>query len=589
MNSNAISNLDTPNDPGDAAPRSWINNNDGVIPDTTIPDDQPLADVLNEGNTANQDLDMGGNNIDNVGSRGSSITIGDPTGVHGIQDSDFYGIDVARDTDQAYFGLRNYGDDSDDVVINNEQTSDDIRIQSDGNDRLIVRGGGNIDITSGNLRMNGNEIRFDDGSASISQNADSDVVIQGRDPDQRLELTNNGFLRYKEYHGSNTVFQIRSQGSNDGRVELKGDTELDINGDLIDGVTEIYGSSGNDVTFQNRPRSQDGLYVQSGTAYFNGEVRTDVIQDRGGGNTIRTDSNINLDGNKITNLASPDKPSDVATKNYVDEATSSSGSTTGIKKTWIEDFDADTGTKGTIYGKQPGTTIGKNTQNLFVKTSRSTLSELEFDPFTSKKSEITVRDRQGRGRFGNEYVTFHTETVSKGSLNGVRFTVTATADGSCTTDTRIYDETNDKTIVQTGANSFNPGFESKDYTFSQNSITVTYQQANNYDCGGFRGRDFNTAWYRVPLRSSTVTIDPAYNHKINAWGTVTHYGKQEPGTSALELDVMKDGTVLEDDASPRTAFSGISPDRTPNITIRATRERINDEPSVDLIALTGFL
>lgn len=299
MNSNTISNLDTPSDPGDAAPRSWINSNDDVIPDTTIPDDQPLADVLNEGNTANQDLDMGGNNIDNIGSRGSSITIGDPTGVHGIQDSDFYGIDVARDTDQAYFGLRNYGDDSDDVVINNEQTSDDIRIQSDGNDRLIIRGGGNIDITSGNLRMNGNDIRFDDGSASISQNADSDVVIQGRDPDQRLELTDDGFLRYKEYHGSNTVFQIRSQGSNDGRVELKGDTELDINGDLIDGVTEIYGSSGNDVTFQNRPRSQDGLYVQSGTAYFNGEVRTDVIQDRGGGNTIRTDSNIQLNGNHI--------------------------------------------------------------------------------------------------------------------------------------------------------------------------------------------------------------------------------------------------------------------------------------------------
>jgi len=43
-------------------------------------------------------------------------------------------------------------------VISNEQTADNIRLQVDGDDRLVVRGGGEVDITSGDLDINGNSI-----------------------------------------------------------------------------------------------------------------------------------------------------------------------------------------------------------------------------------------------------------------------------------------------------------------------------------------------------------------------------------------------------------------------------------------------
>lgn len=58
MNSNSISEVGTPQDSDDAAPRSWINDNDDVIPDTTVPDDQNVQ-VSSSGDTITVSIDNG--------------------------------------------------------------------------------------------------------------------------------------------------------------------------------------------------------------------------------------------------------------------------------------------------------------------------------------------------------------------------------------------------------------------------------------------------------------------------------------------------------------------------------------------------
>jgi len=63
-----------------------------------------------------------------------------------IPAGDFRGVNVLWNTDAAMFGLRDYGADRKDVVINNEQTSDNIRFQAGGEDKMIVLGGGNVGI-----------------------------------------------------------------------------------------------------------------------------------------------------------------------------------------------------------------------------------------------------------------------------------------------------------------------------------------------------------------------------------------------------------------------------------------------------------
>jgi hypothetical protein len=75
---------------------------------------------------------------------GSETRIGNVTdgccGGQQIPSGDFRGVITEWDTDSAFFGLRDYGDDSKDVVINNEQGSDDIRFQSSGRDLAIIEG-----------------------------------------------------------------------------------------------------------------------------------------------------------------------------------------------------------------------------------------------------------------------------------------------------------------------------------------------------------------------------------------------------------------------------------------------------------------
>lgn len=75
---------------------------------------------------------------------GANIIIGnyDPTccGTNQIPANQFVGVTTYWENDFAMFGLRDYGADRKDVVINNEQDSDNIRLQIAGVDRFFVRG-----------------------------------------------------------------------------------------------------------------------------------------------------------------------------------------------------------------------------------------------------------------------------------------------------------------------------------------------------------------------------------------------------------------------------------------------------------------
>ncbi|GIW67487.1 MAG: hypothetical protein KatS3mg096_355 [Candidatus Parcubacteria bacterium] len=73
----------------------------------------------------------------------------DPTccGSSQIPANQFRGFTVFWNTDLAMFGLRDYGGDRKDVVINNEQGGDNIRFQIAGSDVMFIRGSdGNVGI-----------------------------------------------------------------------------------------------------------------------------------------------------------------------------------------------------------------------------------------------------------------------------------------------------------------------------------------------------------------------------------------------------------------------------------------------------------
>ncbi|GEM_PF-3206520 len=76
----------------------------------------------------------------------------DPTCCGGSQipSGKFRGFTVHWDSDLAMFGLRDYGSDRKDVVINNEQDSDNIRFQIAGDDKVIIKGNGNVGIGTTN-------------------------------------------------------------------------------------------------------------------------------------------------------------------------------------------------------------------------------------------------------------------------------------------------------------------------------------------------------------------------------------------------------------------------------------------------------
>jgi len=230
---NRIANVSAPESGGDAVNRTYVqnyaDNNDNkgtddqnlqassrsgstvTIPieggsstsfsDNTVPDDQTLSEVLSSGNSAGSNsLDINGNELKSLGAINHSGT----------------GVDMVwqgGDNDIEFQHYRNPG-------------TDYLRFDYDNN-KLVM--------PDANLDLRSNQAQFKNGAdvATISMDGSSNFILEGRDPDQRLELTNGGDLVYKEYFGSNPVFRVQSEASNDTNVSLEGATQLDTNGNNV--------------------------------------------------------------------------------------------------------------------------------------------------------------------------------------------------------------------------------------------------------------------------------------------------------------------------------------------------------------------
>jgi len=296
-----------------------------------------------DGRYVNRAGDSMTGNLKISGNSEVDVDIGDVT-ASGITDSEAAGILTSWDTDQAFFGLRDYGDDRKDVVIANEQSADNIRFQVSGNDRMVIYGDGEVDINSGNLDLNSNDIssvgslqvdsidltggfgtggidmsnealynldsfsisdpgldgaiewsgssaaiysaplddsnsdgylqlvndggiafepssdgttaatfttnnnldmrdnRVEFSNTHITETSTDDFLIQGRDPDQQLELTDGGSLIYREYYDSENIFELDSGSSSDAAVrigEQGGNVPLDMNNNDIRNVASF--------------------------------------------------------------------------------------------------------------------------------------------------------------------------------------------------------------------------------------------------------------------------------------------------------------------------------------------------------------
>jgi hypothetical protein len=170
---------------------------------------------------------------------------------------------------------------------------------------LQYYGGGDLDfevgtngdaLFTGPLDMQNNNLFLGD-SVYLTENTDNDLILQGRDPEQKLELTDGGSLIYREYTStSNNVFEVSSTGSGNGAVRLgeAGSTvSLDMNGNNLNNFFGSQCSSGNVATHVN----DDGTFD---CVDATGEVSGDFVSRTG--DTMTGD--LDMQSNQINNIGS---------------------------------------------------------------------------------------------------------------------------------------------------------------------------------------------------------------------------------------------------------------------------------------------
>lgn len=313
-------------------------------------------------------------------------------------------------------------------------------------------------------------------------------------------------------------------------------------------------------TFDSTGIGTSNIYSGSG-----GEIDIHDTVELNGNSIDSNSGNINFGNTRITNIQSPSSSDDAATKGYVDSKAAS-----GIAKEWTTSFE---NSDYSISGKDDGVKIES--------------SEIKFDPVKSIKLDEDSVSRRNDGGWN----TFRTTDISENGYTGRRFFAQADASSSsCTARTRVYDSTNDNVIIENskcgGLNCDTPQTTYSDYTFPTSTITVRYQYDNNQYCDYGSS---NGAWYKEPKLSTQLTVTPNWNPKVNKWGLATFYNKTGEGNSNLKVDVMAGGTVLASDISPITQFSGISSDKTPQFRLRFSRDHLQEEGSLDILGLKGYL
>jgi len=240
-------------------------------------DNQNLAEVLSNGNSAgSNDIDMNGNDIFRMSSQGR-IEVGNADGGDGVSGSNFVGMYTYWDTDEAAFGLRDYGSERKDAVINIEQQSDNIRFQVQGTDRMRVNGGGEVDILDNQLDMNGN-----------------DVVNMGQYSIKNRDLLGNGGGRAMvtfQNGGNPTIMTINYNGDYN-KVVLG--SEIDMNSSKVINLADP--SSAQDAATKSYVDSNTGSSDDEQVAVDSSASPGYLGNDSSGG-VLRTGSSISYGDN----------------------------------------------------------------------------------------------------------------------------------------------------------------------------------------------------------------------------------------------------------------------------------------------------
>jgi len=243
--------------------------------DQTVPDDQSLSTTadggsgtndqitIESGNTievdddfeantntqlddeaATSNIDVNGNDIDSAGAITAdniSLTGGFGTGGIDLNNEALYNLDSFSLNDPGPDGSIDWGGSAAEIYaapIDDSNNDGYLQFVNDGGIAFEPGSDGTTEITvesDGTLDIKNNSALLRNGvdTGSIELDGNSDLRIEGRDPDQLLELTSGGDLVYREYYGSNPVFRVASEGSNDAKVSLEGSTQLDTNGNPI--------------------------------------------------------------------------------------------------------------------------------------------------------------------------------------------------------------------------------------------------------------------------------------------------------------------------------------------------------------------
>lgn len=262
---NRIINVPAPQSGGDAVNKSYVDDSDD-----TVADNQTLAEVLDQGNSAIDDnIDLSSQDLQNV---------------RRLQFAD-------RNADATHFNITESGG--------------NLHIQKDGSKRLNILKGGGIQISNGNLNVSFNQIR-DIGTSGVSFESNGDLnmksrtikntnALRGKDSsDQEINFNNNGDIELS-VKGGGKALVVKDQSAN---VQIP-NGNLDVGGNnitSIDTLKFVEGTSINgDLELNGTINATDDLNMEDSNI-------NNVRSIDGGGDSVKVDDNLDMNENEIQNV-----------------------------------------------------------------------------------------------------------------------------------------------------------------------------------------------------------------------------------------------------------------------------------------------
>lgn len=260
MTGNRITNIPAPQDGGDAVNKSYVDRNDD-----TIKDNQTLAEVLDQGNSAADD------NID-------------------LSSQDIYSVRRLQ------FADRN----SDATNYNITETGGNLQVQKDGSQRITVMKGGNVKVPNGNLNVSGGQVTVPNNDVIVGDNR---IVVGRNSPNPGLNFEEYGVLKAKIRRAdSGTALKItnptgytRTLSIQGGNVEIP-NGNLDVGGNNITSIDTLKFVEGTSI---NGDLELNGTINATGDLNMENGNINDVQSIDGGGNAVRFDDRIDIHGERV--------------------------------------------------------------------------------------------------------------------------------------------------------------------------------------------------------------------------------------------------------------------------------------------------